>query len=271
MSWNFMDPASRDNLVSAWDREAAHLFEVVGDASVWQAPTAAGHWQVRDVVGHLVDTTEAYFRAFDAARGQAEPFEPLGVRGMATYADAGALALRSEPREELIARLRDDREEMRRRVDGLSDDEWAGLMVTHKYMGPLPACFYPTFQLVDYGVHGWDIRQGQGAGRGLDGRTADLLAPLAFVLWQSTAAIPDDVEPFTIGVRVTSGENAGDTRVHVGPDGLETEPGDTGDLPAVIELDPASLVLTAFGRFNGGSVRGDHQLAERYLNLFFRI
>jgi hypothetical protein len=31
------------------------------------------------------------------------------------------------------------------------------------------------------------------------------------------------------------------------------------------------MVLTAFGRINGGTVRGDMELAERYLNLFFPI
>ena len=30
-------------------------------------------------------------------------------------------------------------------------------------------------------------------------------------------------------------------------------------------------VLTAFGRYNAGTVRGDPAAAERYLNLFFRI
>jgi hypothetical protein len=30
-------------------------------------------------------------------------------------------------------------------------------------------------------------------------------------------------------------------------------------------------VLTAMGRINGGTVRGDAALAERFTNLFFRI
>jgi hypothetical protein len=42
-------------------------------------------------------------------------------------------------------------------------------------------------------------------------------------------------------------------------------------LPTVIEFDPATLVLAAYGRLNGGTVRGDRALAERYLNSFFRI
>ena len=31
------------------------------------------------------------------------------------------------------------------------------------------------------------------------------------------------------------------------------------------------MVLTAFGRINCGTVRGDRDLADRFLNLFYRI
>ena len=54
-------------------------------------------------------------------------------------------------------------------IEGLDADEWGGFMVPHKYMGPLPSCFYPVAQLVDYTVHSWDIRQGAGR-RPRDGR-----------------------------------------------------------------------------------------------------
>ena len=50
--------------------------------------------------------------------------------------------------------------------EGLDADSWGGFMVPHKYMGPLPACFYPVAQLVDYAVHTWDSRQGRGRGHG---------------------------------------------------------------------------------------------------------
>ena len=77
-------------------------------------------------------------------------------------------------------------------------------------------------------------------------------------------------EPFTIGIRV-GGRNAGDYRVTVSDEGLTYEPGEIESLPAYIEFDAASLVLRAFGRCNTGTVRGDSALAERFLNLFFRI
>jgi hypothetical protein len=142
-------------------------------------------------------------------------------------------------------------------------------MVAHKYMGPLPAFFYPIAQVVDYAVHTWDIRQGAGGSHALDGDSADLLVPFCYIVWQSTAVV-DGVEPFAIGVTIT-GHNGGSTRVSVTPDGLALEPGKVDDLPAVLEFDSGSFVLTAMGRVNGGTARGDRALIERFCNLFFRI
>src|SRR5690606_27891416 len=70
MSWNFMEPASRGHIDRVWRRESEGMLALAADPAVWEAPTGAGHWQVRDVIGHLVDTTEAYFVSFDAARGR---------------------------------------------------------------------------------------------------------------------------------------------------------------------------------------------------------
>lgn len=268
--WNFFNPASRKNLVDSWRRESEGMFDLASSPSVWEQPTGAGHWQVRDVIGHIVDTTEAYFVSFDAARGKGEAPEALGVRPMASYVDEGATAFRGTPQNELLARLRDARDKMMGIVADLTDDEWAGLMVPHKYMGQLPACIYPEFQLVDYGVHSWDIRQGSGKAHGLDGDTADLLVPLAFILWQSTPEVPADTEPYMVGITVT-GRNAGEHRISVSPAGLGVEAGETKGLPAVIDFDPATLVLTSYGRMNAGTVRGDREVAERFLNSFFRI
>ena len=68
-----------------------------------------------------------------------------------------------------------------------------------------------------------------------------------------------------------TGRNAGEYRVTVDENGMSYEPGSVDDLPAVIAFDPASLVLTAFGRISGGTVTGDMALATRFLNLFHRI
>jgi hypothetical protein len=127
----------------------------------------------------------------------------------------------------MMERLRVDFSKLMAIFEALGPDEWSGLMVPHVYMGPLPAFFYPAFQLMDYGVHGRDIRQGTGRAHGLSGDAADLLVPFMFVLWQATADVTSVPEPFQLGLRV-SGRNA-------------------------------------------GTIRGDVQVADHYLNLFFRI
>ena len=267
--WEFSDFASKDNLLRTVRSHSDQMLQLASSPEAWEAPTAAGHWQVRDVIGHLVDTTEGYFGAIDIARAGGTAPDPLGVRDMNRYVDEGALAFRGTPQDELLARLEKDRAEMHAFIEGLDAEQWVSFAVPHKYMGPLPAFFYPVAQLVDYAVHTWDIRQGAGGSHALEGDAADLLVPFCFIVWQSTADC-GDVDPFTLGVRI-SGNNGGDTRVTVSGEGVALEPGDLSGLPLVLEFDAASFVLTAMGRINGGTARGDAQLAERFCNLFFRI
>ena len=269
-TWNAMSYEGKDTILRVVRHEAEQLFAMVDSDDVWEAPTGAGHWQVRDIVGHLVDTTETYFVAFDAARSHADVAPAHGLPGMAARADQMATAFRGEPRPAMVERLRSDFDKMMEIFDALTEDDWTTLMVPHFYMGPLPSFFYPAFQLMDYGVHSWDVRQGTGRARGLTGEVADLLTPFMFVLWKYTVGAADP-EPCQIGIRITSGPNAGDTRVSVGPDGMDYEPGDVSGLPVTIEFDPGSFVLTTFGRSNAGTIRGDRAVADRYLNLFFRI
>jgi uncharacterized protein (TIGR03083 family) len=270
-TWNFMDPGSRDTLLALVRREAEGMFALVDNDLAWTAPTGAGHWEARDVVCHLVDTTETYFISFAAARGQGSPPPLVPLVDMAVHVDAGAKALHDIPRTELVARCRRDLETMMGIFTGLTDAEWGGLAVPHKYMGPLPAFFYPIFQLVDYSVHSWDIREGTGKPHALAGDSADMLVPLCYVLWSATPKADPGVVPYEIGIRITSGANAGESVVSVSPTGVSISPGSVSSLPAVIEFDPTSFVLTAYGRTNTGTIRGDVELAQRFLAGFFRI
>lgn len=269
-TWNFQDPASKHRVLSVLQDEMDAMFDLVSDPNRWEAPTACEAWEARDVVGHLVDTTEGYLPAFAGARDNASAPEPLGLRRMAELVDQGAKTFRKVPRDELIGRLRDDSSRMMRDFEGLSADEWSTLMIPHKYMGPLPAMFYPMFQLVDYAVHGWDIREGMENAHALSGDAADLLVPVIFVLWQATADVGAVDRAYAVGVR-TSGNNGGDMRVDVSPDGVQFAPGAIDSCPAVLEFDPATLVLTGYARMNGGTARGDQELAGRFRGLFFPI
>jgi uncharacterized protein (TIGR03083 family) len=269
--WDATAYAAKDNLLRIVDTQAENLFALADAPGAWQTPTRSTDWEVRDVVGHLIDVTESYFVGFDAARTGASVPDALGTRVMQTALDDGARSYRSLSKDEALGRLRADYAKLAAMNGQLGPDEWGGLIVPHKYMGPLPAFFYPVFQLMDYGVHSWDIRQGAGRAHGLDSDAADMLVPFMFILWSATTSIPEGAEPCEIGVRVTGGHNGGSWRVNAGPAGITYEQGPVEGLPAVLEFDPGSFVLTAFGRCNAGTIRGDFAVADRYLNLFFRI
>jgi uncharacterized protein (TIGR03083 family) len=270
-TWDATTYEAKDNLLRVVNREAERFFALAAGADAWTRPTACPQWQVRDVVGHLIDVTEGYFGGFDAARSGTPVGDAMGLRVMAGTLDEGAKAHRDLSQDAALDRLRGDFHKMMELTGALGPTDWAGLTVPHKFMGPLPAYFYPVFQLMDYGVHSWDIRQGVGRAHALEGEAADLLVPFMFVLWQATADIPADAPATTVGVRICSGNNAGTWRVEGAPAGVSCARGDVDDLPLVLEFDPGSFILTAFGRSNAGTVRGDAQAADRFLNMFFRI
>jgi hypothetical protein len=43
------------------------------------------------------------------------------------------------------------------------------------------------------------------------------------------------------------------------------------DCAAILELDPGTLVLTAYNRINGGTIRGDERAATHFRSLFVAI
>jgi uncharacterized protein (TIGR03083 family) len=268
--WDATSYDSKDTLLRVVRGEAVNMFGLARAPGAWERETACPGWETRDVVGHIIDVTESYFVGFDSARSGTPVPDALGLRDMARLLDEGAKVHRELGQDEALQRLESDFSKLMDMCSALGPDEWGGLVVPHKYMGPLPAFFYPVFQLMDYGVHSWDIRQGSGRAHGLRSEAADLLVPFMFILWQATSA-PSEAEPCEIGIRISGGHNAGTWRISVGPDGFAYAAGDVADLPAVLEFDPGSFVLTTFGRSNAGTIHGDVAVAERYLNAFFRI
>jgi uncharacterized protein (TIGR03083 family) len=268
--WDATTYEGKETILRVIRYEAERLFALAEPPGAWQAPTACTGWTTRDVIGHLVDTTEGYFAAFDAARGKREEGEVHGLPAMKDRVDEKATAFRNLSQQEMMARVREDFEKMMGILENLDAEEWASFIVTHSYMGPLPAFFYAAGQLMDYAVHSWDIRQGTGRSHCLSGDAADLLVPFMFILWKYTIKADADLTPMTVGVRVT-GRNGGDYRITLNEKGMEYELGVLDDVPAVIEFDAGSMVLTTFGRVNAGTVRGDVAVADRFLNLFFRI
>ena len=70
MSWNAMTYDGKETVLRVVRDQAEGFFTLAEVPETWTAKTACPEWDVRDIVGHIVDTTETYFPAFDAARSR---------------------------------------------------------------------------------------------------------------------------------------------------------------------------------------------------------
>jgi uncharacterized protein (TIGR03083 family) len=273
MAVNSMDYSGKDTVLDVVRTERANFFNVVDNPNNWYVQTRCTDWEVRDIVGHMIDVTEVYLSRWDMARKN-EPADALGLLVMGEKLNEHAQAFRSLPREEPIARLKADSDKMLAIFDSLTAEEWGGFNVTHPYMGPLPTLFYPAFHVMDYGVHTWDMKWGLGQKDAkLDERTAGVLVPYMFILMQVTVDQESarDIDA-VFGVKV-DGEWGGQWRVTV-KDGTYTyEPADNLDgVQALFHFKDASdFVLTTFQRFPGGETSGDPKVIDQVRHLFFRI
>jgi uncharacterized protein (TIGR03083 family) len=273
MAVNSMDYSGKDTVLDVIRTERANFFDIVDDPKNWYVQTRCTDWEVRDIVGHMIDVTEGYLSRWDMARKN-EPADALGLLVMGESLNEHAQAFRSMPREEDIARLKGDSDKMLAIFDALTAEEWGGFMVTHPYMGPLPTLFYPAFHVMDYGVHTWDMKWGLGQKDAkLDERTAGVLVPYMFILMQVTV----DQESAkgvnaVFGVKV-DGEWGGQWRVTVKDGTYSYEPVDNLDgVQALFHFKDASdFVLTTFQRFPGGETSGDPKVVDQIRHLFFRI
>lgn len=273
MAVNSMDYSGKDTVLDVVRAERDNFYKIIDNPDNWNVQTRCTDWEVRDIVGHMIDVTEGYLTRWDMAR-KGEPAESLGLLVMGETLNEHARSFRSLPREEAIARLKSASDKMLPIFEALTPEEWSGFMVTHPYMGPLPTFFYPAFHVMDYGVHTWDMNWGLGQKHAkLDERTAGVLVPYMFVLMQSTveqeSAKGMDA---TFGVKI-DGEWGGQWRVRVKDGDFSYEPAESleGTQALFHFKDASDFVLTTFQRFPGGETRGDPKVIDQVRHLFFRI
>ena len=147
--WDATSYEGKDTILRVVRNEAERLFEMAEKPGAWDAPTACEDWKVKDIVGHLIDTTEGYFAAFETARAGAEVPAAYGLPGMHERAGQAGITLGALSQQEGMDRVRADLDKMMGILEPLTAEEWTGFMVPHFYMGPLPAFFYAAGQLMD--------------------------------------------------------------------------------------------------------------------------
>src|SRR5206468_11905430 len=84
--------------------ERADFYKLLDEAP-WEGKTASGHWQVRDLCGHMIDVTEGYLDRFALSQAGREAPAALGLPIMAQKLDDGAQRFRSLSKADAIARL----------------------------------------------------------------------------------------------------------------------------------------------------------------------
>jgi uncharacterized protein (TIGR03083 family) len=270
---NPMAAEGKETVLDVLRRDRKKFFDLVEDPANWNVQTRCTEWEVRDLVGHLIDVTEGYLSRWEVAK-KGESADAAGMLVMGETLNDHAKEFRSLPREEALARLRRDADQVMSIFEALTPEEWEGFLVTHPYMGPVPAGFYPSFQIMDYGIHPYDIEYGLGDKLAeLDEATAGVLVPYCLIVMQYTVD-QDSAKGVDIvyGMDV-SGPWGGRWRVTV-KDGQWQATPDEGNFEgadAIFRYTPSDFVLTVFGRFPGGSASGDPEVIDQVRRLFFRF
>jgi len=270
---NPMAAEGKETVLEILRRNRRTFFDLVEDPQNWNVQTRCTEWEVRDLVGHLIDVTEGYLARWEVAR-RGESVGALGLQVMGETLNDKAKEFRSLSRDDALARLRAGADRVMAIFEALTPEEWTGLLVTHPYMGPVPAGFYPAFQIMDYGIHPYDIEYGLGEKLAeIDEATAGVLIPYCHVIMQYTVD-QDSAQGVdcVYGIEV-SGPWGGRWRATVKDGTWQAAPEEGGfeGCQALFRYTPSDFVLTVFGRFPGGAATGDPEVIEQVRHLFFRF
>jgi uncharacterized protein (TIGR03083 family) len=270
---NPMAAEGKEVVMDVMRRDRKKFFDLVENPANWNVQTRCTEWEVRDLVGHMIDVLEGYEANWEAAKRGEDP-GTLGLKVMGEKLNEHALDFRKLSRDEALARLKKDAAKMDAIFEALTPAEWTGFIVTHPYMGPVPAGFYPAFQIMDYGIHPYDIEYGLGDKLAdIDEASAGIIIPYTFIISQYTVD-----EASAAGVEVVygidvSGPWGGKWRATV-KDGQWSAAPETNDFKgcdALFRYTPSDYVLSVYGRFPGGSATGDPDAIQKVRGLFFRF
>src|SRR5437588_12865112 len=123
MAVNPMDYSGKDTVLDVVRTERAKFYNIVDNPDNWYVQTRCSEWEVRDLVGHMIDVTEGYLSRWDMAH-KGEPADALGLQVMSERLNENAQAFRSLSRAEAISRLKADSYEMIDIFAALTTEDW---------------------------------------------------------------------------------------------------------------------------------------------------
>ncbi|MFJ2478390.1 maleylpyruvate isomerase N-terminal domain-containing protein [Streptomyces sp. NPDC087659] len=267
-SWHPMHFTTKSVVLEQIQKQSKEFFSALGGEESWHAPTAAGHWQVRDLVAQMTIVSDLRLRCLSKPGPPGEFTDP-DLRQYARKSDERVMATRSVDRDAAIATLRSKDVEVTERIAEIPEHHWAQPVFDHPVQGKMSGAMCALQQVIGYAIYTWDIHEGAGTRHAISHEAADVTTPVLLRIWQMTVDVPPPV-PIQVGIRV-SGRNAADYLVDVTSEGLRYQVADISAAEAVLEFDPGGFLLTVYGRINGGSDRGDLALARQFRNLFFTV
>src|SRR2546423_15374846 len=104
---NPMSAEGKDTVMTVMRRDRENFTRLVSDPKNWNVDTRCTGWETRDLVGHMIDVMEGYFKNWDAAVAGKDG-TALGLPVMGGTLNNPALEFRKLPREEAPARFNQD-------------------------------------------------------------------------------------------------------------------------------------------------------------------
>src|SRR2546428_12088477 len=102
---NPMSAEGKDTVMTVMRRDREKFTRMVSDPKNWNVETRCTGWQTRDLVGHMIDVMEGYFKHWDAAVAGKDG-TALGLPVMGANLHAPAPAVPQLSRQEGIHRLK---------------------------------------------------------------------------------------------------------------------------------------------------------------------
>src|SRR6266508_1856822 len=125
---NPMSAEGKDTVMTVMRRDRENFTRLVSDPKNWNVDTRCTGWEVRDLVGHMIDVMEGYFKNWDAALAGKDG-TALGLPVMGETLNDHALEFRKLSREEALERLKKDAQ----KLDTI-DEATAGLILPFAFV-----------------------------------------------------------------------------------------------------------------------------------------
>src|SRR5947208_8773825 len=106
---NPMAAEGKETVLDILRRDQQKFFSLVEDPRNWNVQTRCTEWEVRDLVGHMIDVTEGYLSRWEIAK-KGENADALGLQVMGEKLNDHALEFRKLSRADALRRLKDAKE-----------------------------------------------------------------------------------------------------------------------------------------------------------------